>query len=131
MCLRCAPTALADDRTMSQSFAPALSLAVSVHALPDESRQVHFHAGGQGFWVARMVARLGTPVTLCAPVGGEPGQVQRGLVEGEGVSLESVETEAGSSVWLSDGRSGDDASIIETAPAPLSVTNSMICTARP
>ncbi len=100
--------------------APALSLAVSVHLLPDESHQVHFHAGGQGFWVARMAARLGADVTLCAPVGGEPGQVLRGLVEAEGVALQAVETEAWSSVWLSDGRSGDDATIVETEPSPLS-----------
>lgn len=51
---------------------------------------MHFHAGGQGFWVARMIARLGVPVALCGPLGGESGTVLGSLVRAEGVELLAV-----------------------------------------
>lgn len=97
--------------------APALSLAVSVERDAAGNRDVHFHAGGQGFWVARMIATLGGSVTLCAPLGGEPGRVLHGLVSAEGVQLRGVDIGSWSSVWLSEGSSGDDATIVET-PVP-------------
>ena len=31
---------------------------------------IHVHAGGQGFWVARMLAELDIDACLCGPVGG-------------------------------------------------------------
>ena len=37
--------------------------------------EVHLHAGGQGFWVARLAATLGAEVRLCCALGGEPGRV--------------------------------------------------------
>ncbi len=40
--------------------------------------EVHVHAGGQGFWVARMAAKLGAEVALCCALGGEPGRVLPG-----------------------------------------------------
>ncbi len=103
-----------DRRREVSVFAPVLGLDVAVDREAVDGRTVHFHPSGQGFWVARMVARLGMRVTLCAPLGGEPGRVLRGLVEAEGVRLLSVELEHWSGVWLSDGPSGDDATILET-----------------
>ena len=49
--------------------------------------EVHFHAGGQGFWVARMIVRLGVPVALSGPLGGESGTVLGSLVRAEGVHV--------------------------------------------
>ena len=46
------------------------------------------HAGGQGFWVARLAATLGADVMLCCALGGEPGRVLQGLIEAEPLTLE-------------------------------------------
>jgi hypothetical protein len=37
--------------------------------------EVHLHAGGQGFWVARLAKRLRADVVLCCALGGEPERV--------------------------------------------------------
>src|SRR5690606_30991222 len=66
-------------------FSPTPLLTVTVEAAPDGRPELHVHAGGQGFWVARMVARLGVPVTLCAPFGGDTGRLIKVLVADEGV----------------------------------------------
>jgi len=75
--------------------------------------EIHVHPGGQGFWVARLLARLDVRVMLCAPVGGEPGDALRALVPAHGVALGAA---AGppNAVWISDGRGGEPATIAET-----------------
>ena len=52
--------------------------------------EIHLHAGGQGFWVARMIARLGVPAVLCCSLGGETGTALRALAEREQVRLHAV-----------------------------------------
>ena len=59
---------------------PAPVLTITVEPGPD-GPEVHLHAGGQGFWVAHLAATLGSAVTLCCALGGEPGRVLRGLIE--------------------------------------------------
>jgi 1-phosphofructokinase len=100
--------------------APALSVSVAIERRPGGGLEVHFHAGGQGFWVARLVARLGVSVCLCAPLGGEPGQVLRGLIESEGVTPTPVAAREPNAVGISDRREGEPASIAETPAPPLS-----------
>jgi 1-phosphofructokinase len=51
--------------------APVPILTVTI----EPSDEIHLHAGGQGFWVGRMCARLGAEVVLCAAFGGETGEV--------------------------------------------------------
>jgi 1-phosphofructokinase len=100
-------------------MAPWLQLRVSVMTGTGvEPLEIHVHAGGQGFWVARLIARLDVPVTLCAPVGGESGHALRALVVAEGVTLEPAAGPT-NSVWISDGRGGEPATIAETDPPGL------------
>jgi hypothetical protein len=40
-------------------FAPSPIVTVTVEEATAGGPEIHFHAGGQGFWVARMAARLG------------------------------------------------------------------------
>ena len=40
-------------------FAPAPIVTVTIESRPDEAEELHLHAGGQGFWVARMLQTLG------------------------------------------------------------------------
>jgi sugar/nucleoside kinase (ribokinase family) len=67
-------------------IAPSPVLTITV----ESGDEIHLHAGGQGFGVAWMIARLGVPVTLCCALGGETGAVLRALVEREQVGLCAV-----------------------------------------
>lgn len=57
-------------------FSPTPLLTVTIEARSDGGPELHVHAGGQGFWVARMIARLGEPVALCAPFGEDAGTLR-------------------------------------------------------
>jgi 1-phosphofructokinase len=98
----------------------ACSLALMVSVERDEGRQVrdiHLHAGGQGFWVARMAARLGAEVTLVTALGGEPGVALEALVRSEGLGLTAVESASPNAVWISDDEEGEIATVAEL-PSP-------------
>lgn len=98
----------------------ACSLALMVSVERDEERQVsdiHLHAGGQGFWVARMAARLGAEVTLVSTLGGEPGVALEALVRSEGLDLRAVESASPNAVWISGDEEGETATMAEL-PAP-------------
>ena len=56
-------------------FAPSPLLTITVEAAGTPRQEIHLHAGGQGFWVARMAALLGARVSLCCALGGESGAV--------------------------------------------------------
>jgi 1-phosphofructokinase len=71
-------------------FNPSPLFSVTIEAGADGDPEVHFHAGGQGFWIARMVNRLGARALLCAPLGGETGVVLRTLIQHEGIALKAV-----------------------------------------
>src|ERR1700704_1526636 len=72
-------------------FAPSPLLTVTVECR-GEAPDIHLHAGGQGFWLARMVGALGAPVTLCGSFGGDSGAVVRTLIETEQVTVRGVDT---------------------------------------
>lgn len=86
-------------------FSPALLLTVTLEAANDKP-ELHLHAGGQGFWVARMLRNLGVAVTLCAPFGGETGRVLLQLVECEGVTVEAIAVSAANGSYVHDRRGG-------------------------
>ncbi len=94
-----------DDRIVV--FAPTPLLTVTIEADFDDKPELHLHAGGQGFWVARMVARLGTPVVLCSPFGGDTGLVLRNLVEREKVTICAVDVDRSNGSYVHDRRGGD------------------------
>ena len=101
-------------------FAPSPLYTVVIEAGPDGEPEVHFHAGGQGFWIARMVNRLDAKALLCAPLGGETGLVLRTLIEREGITLESVPVQGWNGGYVQDRRSGERRPIAEVASARLS-----------
>ena len=87
-------------------FSPGLLLNVTIEN-GRNGKEIHLHPGGQGFWVARGVDRLGEPVVLCATVGGEVGEVLRPLVRSQtGVRLVAIERASPSAVCIYDRRCG-------------------------
>lgn len=97
-------------------FAPSPILTITVEAGP-EGEEIHLHAGGQGYWVARLAANLGARVTLCAPIGGESGEVLSALLEDKGIELLSVRTAAPNGAYVHDRRGGERRPIAAT-PSP-------------
>ena len=100
-------------------FAPDPLLTVTVEAGGDGD-EIHLHAGGQGFWVAQMIANLGVEVSVCGPFGGESGRVVRSLVDqGPGIRLRAIKTAGSNGVYVHDRRDGDRVTVAETPPDPL------------
>lgn len=87
-------------------FAPSPLLTITVEAADTPTQEIHLHAGGQGFWVARMAALLGAKVSLCCALGGESGAVLGGLIARENVELLSVECDAPNGVYIHARRDG-------------------------
>lgn len=100
-------------------FASSFFLTVSIEQTGDggQDDELHFHPGGQGFWVARMLRHLGAAPVLVAPVGGESGDVLRGLTPSWGVHLLPVETNHDSPAYVHDRRSGEREQIAKS-PIP-------------
>jgi 1-phosphofructokinase len=86
-------------------FAPAPLLTVTIEQQAG-GVELHLHPGGQGVWQARMIALLGTPVTLCVCVGGEIGTALRKLLDEEHVRLQVVGGQAASGWYVHDRRAG-------------------------
>jgi 1-phosphofructokinase len=100
-------------------FAPSPVLTVTVEDHPD-GPDVHFHAGGQGVWQARMLRRIGAEVTLCCVLSGESGRMLRHLLDDEGITVVAVEREARGGAYVHDRRGGERVKIVETGGAPIS-----------
>jgi 1-phosphofructokinase len=100
-------------------FAPSPLLTITVETGAAGVPEIHLHAGGQGFWVARMVARLGARVTLCAPLGDDTGRVLRPLIEAEGVAVRAVDVQAADGAYVHDRRSGERQVIAESPAGEL------------
>jgi 1-phosphofructokinase len=98
-------------------LAPGLIYTVTIESVGGGGEEVHFHAGGQGLWIARMAGALGESVDLCAPIGGESGQILRRLVLTENVTLHAVEVQGSSGGYIHDRRGGERRSIVEV-PSP-------------
>ncbi len=97
-------------------FSPGLRLTVTVEAGP-RGEEIHLHPGGQGYWMARSVERLGEPVVLCATVGGEVGSVLTPLLRSQtGIDLVAVEQSGPSPVSMYDRRSGARTLIARSEP---------------
>jgi len=87
-------------------FSPSPLLTITVEAADTPRQEIHLHAGGQGFWVARMAALLGAQVCLCCALGGESGAVLRSLIARENVELLEVECAAANGVYIHARRDG-------------------------
>ncbi len=100
-------------------FSPGLRLTVTAENGP-RGEEIHLHPGGQGYWLARSIERLGTPVVLCATVGGEVGDVLTPLLKSQtGIELVAVQQSAPSSVSMYDRRSGTRTLIARSEPSPI------------
>jgi 1-phosphofructokinase len=95
-------------------FAPTPILTVTIEAGNRHGPETHFHAGGQGIWVARMAAALGARVVLCVTLAGESGDVLDSLLGREGVEVRSVRAHGRSASYIHDRRSGERVSVAET-----------------
>src|SRR4051794_36463610 len=93
-------------------FAPAVTLMVPVEDRSPEP-EVHLHAGGQGFWVAQLMAELGVAVTMASPFGGETGVMVRAAIEQTGIELRAVAMAAANGVSIHDRRSGALSEIVD------------------
>jgi len=99
-------------------FAPSPLLTVTIEPGADRP-EVHIHAGGQGFWVARLAATLGADVVLCCALGGEPGRVLRGLIEAEPLTLRAADARTPNGVYVHDRRSGERIEVVSVDSEPL------------
>jgi 1-phosphofructokinase len=108
-----------DDRVTVCVFSPVTLLTITLERSPDGGDQVHLHAGGQGVWMARMIATLGGTPVLCAALGGETGAVVRGLLDGEGIVVKAVETTYATPTWIHDRREGSREALWEDDPPTL------------
>jgi 1-phosphofructokinase len=86
--------------------APSLIVTITVERSPDGADEIHLHAGGQGFWVARMASALGARVRLCTVLGGEGGQALRGLLADEDIVLDAVAAPLDTPAYIDDRREG-------------------------
>jgi 1-phosphofructokinase len=94
-------------------------LSITIEALTAAGGDdIHTHAAGQGVWVARMAAELGTHPVLCGFIGGETGMVLRPLLDQMDVELRLVETLAASGAYLHDRRGGEREPLAQSAALP-------------
>jgi 1-phosphofructokinase len=99
-------------------FAPSPVLTITIEPGP-ERPAIHLHAGGQGFWVARLASTLGCEVTLCCALGGEPGRVLRTLIEAGPITLRAAAAGTPNGAYIHDRRSGRRIEVVTVDSAPL------------
>ncbi|MHB8241297.1 MAG: 1-phosphofructokinase family hexose kinase [Solirubrobacteraceae bacterium] len=89
-------------------FAPNPLLTVTIEQEGSDRESIHFHAGGQGVWVAGMALSMGVAPVLCGLIGGEPGELLEPVIQrvtGGGARL--VRTASASGCYVTDRRSGE------------------------
>jgi 1-phosphofructokinase len=101
-------------------FAPSPLLTITIEAAGTPRQEIHLHAGGQGFWVARMAALLGAEVSMCCALGGESGAVLQALIAREKVELLSVGCAASNGAYIHARRADSREELARTQSRPLS-----------
>jgi 1-phosphofructokinase len=96
---------------------PSPLISVTIESAASGEDEVHFHAAGQGVWIARMIARLGARPLLCAPIGGESGAVLRSLLTAEEIELHASSTHQPNGVYVHDRRRGERVELSNVASA--------------
>ena len=97
-------------------FAPSPLVTVTIEP-GDPDPEIHFHAGGQGVWVARLAGALGARVLLATTLGGESGRVLSAVLGAPGVEVHAVTIASANGAYVHDRRSGRRRAIVEV-PAP-------------
>jgi 1-phosphofructokinase len=88
-------------------FGPSPLLGVTIERRGSDADDVHFHAAGQGVWVANMAGEMGAEPTLCGFNGGEPGRLLGPLLDQLPGDRRLVETAAATGCYVIDRRGGD------------------------
>lgn len=101
------------------SWPPVPVLTVMIERSSGRDPEIHVHAGGQGFWVARMARVLGADVAFCTPLGGETGVVLRGLFEEQGLDLRAVATRGANGAYVQERGTSGRLVLAETRAASL------------
>jgi 1-phosphofructokinase len=101
-------------------FSPSPLYTVTVEDGQDGAAAIHFHAGGQGVWVARMIRALGGHPILCAPLGGESGVVLKALLEAERFEVRAVDSAGANGGYVHDRRGGERREVANAGSAHLS-----------
>lgn len=99
-------------------FAPHPLLAITLEREGEVREQTHFHPAGQGVWVARMAGCLGAEPALCGFVGGESGELLRGLLRRLPGEQKLVPTSSASGCYVTDRRTGERQMITCTLSDP-------------
>ncbi len=99
-------------------FAPNPLLAVTLEREGPERERVHFHPAGQGVWAARMAGCLGAQPVLCGLIGGESGDILRGLLHKLPGEQRLVSSSSASGCYVTDRRSGERELITSTFSDP-------------
>jgi 1-phosphofructokinase len=100
-------------------FAPWPILTVTIEAGAERGDFIHLHPGGQGVWIARMIAGLGHNVMLVGPFGHGSGDVTAALLRSEGIAVRAVRVGKRTGAYVDDRRAGKRAQIARMWPAPL------------
>lgn len=98
---------MAADPTIAV-LAPSMLATITIEADANvDGDEIHFHAGGQAVWVARMVSHLGERPVLCAPLGGETGRALEGLLRDWDIDLDAVRVDGPTPAYVHDRRGGE------------------------
>lgn len=103
-----------NDELAVAVFAPALLLMIEIHRNADASNDVHLHAGGQGYWVSRMIRALGVRSIPCSPIGGEPGNALREIAACDGLDARLTPMARPNAVIIEDRCDGHHTTMVET-----------------
>jgi 1-phosphofructokinase len=88
-------------------FSPHPILGITIERRGSNEDDIHIHSGGQGVWVARMIAELGAYPILCGFSGGETGKLLRPLLDEMAGETRLVKTTTATGSWVIDRRSGE------------------------
>jgi 1-phosphofructokinase len=83
---------------------PLLSITIEARGSGDD---IHLHAGGQGVWVARMVAEMGGEPVLCSFAGGEAAAPLGSLLQSMPGERRLTATAAATGCYVVDRRTGE------------------------
>src|SRR4051794_3871817 len=99
-------------------FTPSPLITVTIELSARDEPEMHFHAGGQGFWVARMAVALGVEARLCGPFGGESGRILSLLIAREGIEVKKVDCRAPNGGYTHARRDGERGVVVKPRSPP-------------
>ena len=100
-------------------FTPWPVLTVTIESGADNEDHIHFHAGGQGVWIARMIESLGHDAMLVGPFGHGSGAVVEALLRAEGIDVRAIPVGQRTGAYVNDRRKGAREELARMWPAPL------------